>query len=224
MDPQDDPEARIRELERSLADQARKSELGDRRQESYSDPPAAQTPYGAPFHPTPRSWSGIPTRWIVLGVLFIVAIFVAPIVVGMVIMFSAVNSAFDEVRQSPDATSTTTTATTTTTTTSTRTSTTTPTTTEDSIEQVPPNGVHYYGFGVNKTMACNDSSVRIDGDDNTIVIIGHCVSLEVSGTHNDVTVDSADAISAGGSRNHVTYHSGSPRIDNSSSSSVVAHG
>jgi cytoskeletal protein RodZ len=222
VDPQDDPEARIRELERSLADQARKSELVGRRQESYSDPPASPTPYGAPFRPTPRSWSEIPTRWIVLGVLFIVAIFVAPIVVGMVIMFSAVNSAFDEARQSPDATSATTT--TTTTTTSTRTSTTTPTTTEDSIEQVPPNGVHYYGFGVNKTMACNDSSVRIDGDDNTIVIIGHCVSLEVNGTHNDVTVGSADAISAGGSRNHVTYRSGSPRIDNSSSSSVVAHG
>ena len=89
---------------------------------------------------------------------------------------------------------------------------------------MPPNGVHYYGFGVNKTMACNDSSVRIDGDDNTIVLIGHCVSLEVNGTHNDVAVDSADAISAAGSRNHVTYHSGSPRIDNSSSSSIVAHG
>ena len=107
MDPQDDPEARIRELERSLADQARKSELGDRPQQSYSDPPASQTSYGAPFRPTPRTRSGIPTRWIVLGVLFIVVIFVAPIVVGMVIMYTAVNSAFDEARQSPDATSTT---------------------------------------------------------------------------------------------------------------------
>lgn len=50
MEPPDDPEARIRELERPLTDQARTSELGVAQPGGYthsSTPP--QVTYGAPW-------------------------------------------------------------------------------------------------------------------------------------------------------------------------------
>jgi Protein of unknown function (DUF3060) len=70
------------------------------------------------------------------------------------------------------------------------------------------------GVSKNETIACNDGVVHISGITNTVTITGHCVNVTVSGSQNHVTVDAADAISASGLDNQVTYHSGSPQIDN----------
>jgi len=82
MEPDDDPEARIRALEQPLADTARATELGTTPytapNSAYLPPPLPPMPppvqgsyqppgYGAPWAPPPRKTSaGIP--WVVLGV------------------------------------------------------------------------------------------------------------------------------------------------------------
>ena len=83
VEPQDDPEARIRALEQPLADTARATELGTtpytgggayrlrrcRRCRRAPDYGGQYTPpgYGAPWAPAPRKVSaGIP--WVVLGI------------------------------------------------------------------------------------------------------------------------------------------------------------
>lgn len=70
------------------------------------------------------------------------------------------------------------------------------------------------GVSKNETIACNDGVVHVSGVTNTVTITGHCVNVTVSGSQNHVTVDAADAISASGLSNQVTFHSGSPQIDN----------
>jgi hypothetical protein len=80
MDPQDDPEARIKALEQPLADNARATELGATPytgKGTYLPPPVPPVPpmppqapgpgYGAPWAPPPQKTSaGIP--WVVLGI------------------------------------------------------------------------------------------------------------------------------------------------------------
>jgi hypothetical protein len=90
----------------------------------------------------------------------------------------------------------------------------------------PPPGGHLgvAGIGENQAIVCNDSSVDISGVSNTVVITGHCASLTVSGAQNVVTVDTSDAISASGYNNKVTFHSGSPHVDNSGDSNVIGQG
>jgi len=70
MDPQDDPEARIRDLERPLSDMARTSEMGAAQPGPYGYPPTPPPiTYGGPY-PTapPRTTAGLRGWWIVLGV------------------------------------------------------------------------------------------------------------------------------------------------------------
>jgi hypothetical protein len=86
VDPQDDPEARIRELERSLNEQARISEVGTGQPGGYVTPPTPPpVTYGAPLPPIPgaplRTAAGFRGWWIVLAVF---AVGVVPLVVGIV--------------------------------------------------------------------------------------------------------------------------------------------
>jgi hypothetical protein len=46
------------------------------------------------------------------------------------------------------------------------------------------------------------------------------VNVTVSGMQNNVTLDSSDQIGASGFNNVVTYHSGSPNVDNAGSNVV----
>lgn len=75
MNPEDDPEARIRELERPLADVARASELGGSQSGGYTYPPGPPPPpysYGGPFGgPSPRSSSGNRAWWILAAVVVV---------------------------------------------------------------------------------------------------------------------------------------------------------
>jgi Protein of unknown function (DUF3060) len=233
MTPQDDPEARIRELERSLSEQARTSELGTPQQPdvagysalpppvNYGPPPVSYgappvdygvppVNYGAPamnFGTPPRS-SGSGARWVILGAIAVAMIaLVGGIAAYTSSMFSTVSSLTSMVGAPPSM---------------------------PGGKIQAPNGApsvvapgtsqSISGMGENKTIACNDGDVTISGMSNTVVITGHCTKVSVSGMKNVITVDAADSIGASGFNNQITFHSGSPDIQNFGDSNVVQQG
>lgn len=211
MNPEDDPEARIRELERPLADVARASELGGSQSGGYTYPPGPPPPpysYGGPFGgPSPRSSSGNRAWWILAAVVVVGVL----VLVGGIAAFSAQRLSqgnFVVLSPTPSV------------------SRAVPTPTAQPATTLPPAGasLSVSGVNVNRTIACNDSIVCVSGMSNTVVITGHCTSLTVSGMRNSVTVDSVDTIEAAGFNNEVTYHSGSPKISNAGGSNSVQQG
>jgi hypothetical protein len=78
--------------------------------------------------------------------------------------------------------------------------------------------------GAKDTIDCNDGNLRLDGDNNTYAITGHCRRLDIFGSANHVTVDSADTISAFGDDNAVIYHSGAPTINKTGNNNIVTQG
>jgi Protein of unknown function (DUF3060) len=76
--------------------------------------------------------------------------------------------------------------------------------------------------GAKDTIDCNNGNLKLDGDNNTYTVTGNCLRLEIMGSANKVTVDSADTISVIGDDNAVTYHSGAPTINKTGSNNVVA--
>ncbi|RAV00767.1 hypothetical protein DQP58_00630 [Mycobacterium colombiense] len=78
--------------------------------------------------------------------------------------------------------------------------------------------------GAKDTIDCNDGNLRLEGDNNTYTVTGHCRRLDVAGSANHVTVDSADVISVFGDDNAMIYHSGSPTINKTGNNNVVAQG
>ncbi|AKN15417.1 hypothetical protein B586_00770 [Mycobacterium haemophilum DSM 44634] len=232
MEPQDDPEARIRELERPLADSAHSSELGGTQPpHGFSYPPGPPVPplppsygYGDPFRgPSPKPRSGIRLWWI-LGAFFVV--FMLALVGGIAALSAhrlsrgglVILPPTPSISRGPS---------------SPRTSPSGPapsvsrTQTPSAGPSTPPppaGNISISGVNQSRTIVCNDSMVSVSGVSNTVVITGHCASLTVSGVKNSVTVDSVDTIDASGFNNHVTYHSGSPNIDKSGDSNVVQQG
>lgn len=230
MAANDDPEDRIRELERPLADAARASEVGSAQPGSqpYSPGPAGAPPpppwsYGGPFPgPPPQRPPGNPMWWIMgtviaVGVLALaggIAAFAAHQLSGVRSIISSpptISRTFgppSSVTGSPVPSPT-------------RTGTAPP-----STSPTPPPGekISVSGVGEDRTIACNDNVVSVSGVSNTVVITGHCASLTVSGVQNEITVDAVDSIQASGFNNKVTYHSGSPKISNSGGSNVVRQG
>jgi hypothetical protein len=239
MQPQDDPEARIRDLERPLADVARTSELGTTEYPSaagYSSdyntgaymPPPVQT-YGAPpYMGMPQKpKSGFSAWWVFAGIA-VVLIFIA----GAVVIFSATMFKLDsntrppieipevyggggELEEVPSGRPG------------------TPGTpggeviveTPSAAPAVPPPGELHSVSGTNKdeTIACNEGMVSVSGVDNTVTVTGHCVMVSVSGVNNVVTLEASDTISASGFDNQVTYLSGDPDI-HTTGSNVVSRG
>jgi hypothetical protein len=238
MNPQEDPEARIRDLERSLADVARTSELGTGQYgASYGNTPPPPppgyyaAPYATPYPATPypatppRATGGFSWWWLIVATFVIGGVAVgAGVAVFGANLFSSGSSIASSIRDRPDFSG------------GGGTLTGVPTGRPDSpggktqVPQaeppVPPPGavVTIGSIGENTTIACNDSTVTVSGIDNTIVITGHCVHLTVSGIDNVVTVDGADTIEASGSNNRVTFKSGSPEINKSGMDNVVEQG
>jgi hypothetical protein len=215
MEWKDDPEDRIRELERSLTDQASTSELGapaapPTPPPTYGAPFSATRPpsygapfpptYGAPFPATPVK-SGFRLSWILLAVLVVGAVVLAA---GVALFSALISSTPRSSIGSPSS--------------------------RPSISRGPtstsPSGgqVSVSGISTNKTIACTNNAVNVSGVSNTIVITGHCASLTVSGIENTITVDAADKIVASGFNNQITYHSGTPTVNNSGESNVVQQG
>jgi Protein of unknown function (DUF3060) len=245
MNPQDDPEERIRELERPLADTAQASESGlapppGPYPHSYGPPGQATPPppppplppptpwsYGGPLSgPPPRSSSGNRTWWIV-GTVIVVG-FLA--LAGGIAAFAAhqlsgVRSIINSAPTMPSVTGTFGPPSTTTRTPRSPSPSKTRTTTPSTSPTVPPGGsLSISGINENRTVACNDNIVSVSGVSNTVVITGHCKSLTVSGVQNAITVDAVDSIDASGFDNTITYHTGTPKISNAGGSNTVQQG
>jgi hypothetical protein len=252
MNSEDDPEARIRELEQPLADRARASELGDGSDYRYPPPPPGPVPpppgpvlppansglppmsptpapqsygYGNPYpNVTPRSSSGMRWFWILAAVGIIGVL----LLVGGIAAYAARQFSHGDLTV-PSPTETTSAATP-----SGRAPSNGPSTgkthapsTGPSPSATEPAGqpVIVSGINENKTVACSgNSTITVSGISNTVTLTGHCGSVTVSGLNNIVTVDTADTIEATGLNNKVTYHSGSPKINKTGSGNVVEQG
>jgi hypothetical protein len=229
VNPQDDdPEARIRALEQPLADNARATELGSNAYTgggAYQPPPVPPMPppvtgpdyggqytppgYGAPWgQPQRKVSAGIP--WVVLGIGAVVFMAIAA-GVGFVIVNRATSTfpdipgvsipSFPSMPSMPSMPSA-------------------PGMPVEPTAAPPGEQLSVAGMGQTKTLECNDNRVSISGVSNTVTITGHCTTISVSGMQNKITLDTADQISASGFDNVVTYHSGSPDINNAGNNVV----
>jgi Protein of unknown function (DUF3060) len=238
MKSEDDPEARIRELEQPLADAARTSEAGvtpppgkwtaPPPPQSYTAPPGPPMqplplPYGGPF-PGP-SPSGINSRsnrtvWIVAGV-FVIGMIALPAAIFLFTAHQVSRSGMTTFSPIPSIP----TAGPTASATMPPTNATAPSMPSTSVSTAPAGeNITVSGISEARTIACNGGSVSVSGITNNVVITGHCASVIVSGIQNQITVDAADTIQASGSGNQVTYHTGSPTIGNSGIDNVVHQG
>lgn len=240
MTDQDDPEARIRDLERPLADRARTSELG--MGGTHADhPPAPPRPYGTP-PPPPWSYGAPPPQspWpygppvpahtnrtprtlitvLAVGTLVVAAGVAAFLMfgTGAVTVGTGRPTASSGGGSIPGHPSTTRPP---------RTAAPTaaaPSPAEPTPTVVQGGSLSIAGIDTNRTVVCDNGSVSVSGVDNTIVILGHCAALTVSGTGNIVTVESAGTIGVSGFTNRVTFRSGTPQIDTSGLSNIVEQG
>jgi hypothetical protein len=74
------------------------------------------------------------------------------------------------------------------------------------------------------TFVCDRGDMTVGGNTNSVYLAGHCAHLTVKGSHNKVVVDAADAIDIDGSGNQVIYHSGTPQISVGGSGNMVKKG
>ena len=229
MAADDDPEQRIRELERSLSDRA--SELGVGRgdtpvptyipaQDAYPPPPPGAAGY--PSYPPPGAYShhpvmfGTPFQRASPGALRFGWLLVAIPVIGLVIagisfavffqaaddvtsQFSSIHSANPSIGFPAPSRGGT-----------------APTVAEGGTVSVS-------GVSKRESVACDGGSVNVSGVSNTVEITGHCATVIVSGVENTVKVESADSISASGFTNRVTYTSGTPETS-ATGDNVIARG
>jgi hypothetical protein len=241
MNPQDDPEARIRQLEQPLADYGA-VELGATPNSGGSNsalppplpppvsPPPGQ-PYTSPYDAPPMFGPPYPQQVRSSGNGAPIALIFGLIAVAVVVVFGAVAAVMwnmttsdristPRVTQTPGTGGTGSVG---------RSPTGAPTglpgiPDAPTMTTAPPGGqLSVAGVHENKTVACNDSIVSVSGVNNTVTIKGHCQSVTVSGVENQVTVDSADTIGASGFDNVVKYLSGSPKID-ATGSNVIERG
>jgi hypothetical protein len=236
MKSEDDPEARIRELEQPLAEAARASEAGENPPPSkWAPPPGAATPpppgrpmpppqplpYGGLFpSPSPAQYSrSNRTVWIIAGV-FVIGMIALPAAIFLFTAHQVSRSGITTLLPIPSMSSEAPTPSGVMT--QTRAA---PSTSLTAAPTAPKGGkLSVAGINENRTIVCNDSAVDVSGVSNTVVITGHCASLSVSGVQNKVTVQAADSIQASGFNNQITYLAGSPQIDQSGDGNVVQKG
>jgi len=184
----DDPEKRIRELERELADATRPPQST---RYTTGDPPyTANAPYtgdptyvgGSPYGfgvPPRRRKSTFPWLLIVL-VLGIVV----PIVASLLATFVRSTPTRSTLGNGPRTTAP-----------------------SNGPTAVPQGGELRVGGNLTtRTVACNDGKLTLYGYGTTYSVTGHCASLTVGGYNNNVTVDSADTLESTGYSNTVAVH------------------
>lgn len=253
MRPEDDPEARIRDLERPLSDVARNSELGvgahdtshgyvSPSSESYPPPPPGSypppgdypqtaaypqtAPWGAQFPPmSPMPNAGRGRAHVIPVVIAILAFVIAGGVSAYLITKSVPSGPGNRPHISGGGA-----------------------TLSDSPADVPSAGggktlapnappagpeqtppgtgvlVTVAGIGENKTIDCNETILSISGIENTVTVTGHCASLAVSGVDNVVTVDSTNSITVSGFDNRIVFHTGEPQVSSSGNGNTVDRG
>jgi hypothetical protein len=74
------------------------------------------------------------------------------------------------------------------------------------------------------TLVCNHGNLTVDGNTGQVNVTGHCARLTVKGSHNKVNADTADTIDTEGSDNQVVYHTGAPEITVGGSANTVNRG
>ena len=247
MEPDGDPEARIRDLERPLADRAYNNEMGTQPYEvaptadmsvpPYQGPPYPQpgaSQFGSPQYGAPQFGSPYyaPPQQVVRKrspALWLLPLIVGIIVVGSVgaVLFfnlSSFNTGSPVRPPSPGISGG-------------GGSVDTPEieipTPEipfpfdpsDEVETVEAGDtLSLGGIEQRKTVVCNQGTVNISGMTNTIEVQGDCAGVSVSGMNNIVTVESAGSITASGFDNKVTYRSGSPEVSQSGTGNVIEQG
>ncbi|MGA5542560.1 DUF3060 domain-containing protein [Mycobacterium sp. NPDC051198] len=234
MDPKDDPEARIRELERPLTDAAQASELGIGKAAGPSGPPPTQPwtnafpppppgppapwpgyePYPAP--PPPRRTSGATPFFILFGALTVILVAGG---IAATVMFSNTDTRTTDAADTDTVTDSQST-----------------TIRQTTINGVPVPGsvaptevpagetVIVSGIKEHRTVECRENTVIVSGIENEIEILGHCIAVTVSGVENVITVESVETIGVSGFDNRVTYRSGEPEVSKSGQSNVVEAG
>lgn len=247
MSRDDDPEARIRELERAMNEQARASELTEPGQQWVAPRPAVRQPPMAQYNQynqykrPQKAWPpqlSVPTasdstsRRLLFAAV-ILAVLIGPVIAGIVLVSNLTGTKHKtflppSTGRQPSV------------------SVAVPTVAPGDESSVVVNGTTVQsgpglvelpsqsddpskplviaGVRGSRTLACNDRAVNISGVSNSVTITGHCSTIEVSGIDNTVIVDSADKIRTSGVNNHVTYHSGSPEIPTPSGSNTVSRG
>jgi hypothetical protein len=252
MTSEDDPEARIRELEQPLADAARASEAGNPPPGKWAPPPApafppSAQPYGDAIPPPPPPYGGaapppLPysgsfgstssfgtgsrTRvWWILAAVFVVGMIALPAAILFFTARTVSHSGITTLLPNPTYVPTVAAP---------------PggvTPAPSAVPSAPPTSgptaaptapagasLEISGIDEVKTIACNNSIIHISGITNQVTITGHCASVHVSGSKNAITVDASDAIEVSGIENHVTYHTGSPTVHQSGIDNVVQQG
>ena len=72
---------------------------------------------------------------------------------------------------------------------------------------------HITGQGIEQTLDCNDSTLLVDGSDNTINALGSCWAVTVQGSSNIIVADNiVDNVLVYGSNQTVFYKSGDPTV------------
>jgi len=248
MNSDDDPEARIRELEQPLADAAHASEVGNPPPGKWAAPPAPAfpppaQPYGGTTPPPPPAYGGaapppLPysgsfgstsslgtgsrsTVWWILAAVFVIGMIALPAGILFFTTRTISHSGITTLLPNPTAA---------------------PTVVAPSGGVTPNPGIAptnlptaaptapagasltISGINVTRTIACNNSIISVSGVQNTVIITGHCASLSVSGVQNKVTVEAVDSIEASGFNNQITYRNGSPSIDKSGDGNIVQQG
>lgn len=234
MDPQDDPEARIRALEQPSIDMARASELGQLQagpgygyvpplgtSGSYPPPPAT-VPHPAwgtgdvtfPTLGTPTNSAGGKAAFIVPVVIAVIALAAA----GGVTLYLMSGPSERPSISGGGATLTD------------RPSIGEPTPAPGTVappadEPLPPGtSTSIAGIGERKSLACNDTIVSISGFDNTVELTGRCAMVSVSGKDNVVTIDESAVIGVSGFDNRIVFHAGEPEVTNSGFGNTVDRG
>jgi hypothetical protein len=240
MEPDDDPEARIRDLERPLSDVARNSELGvgayDAAYGHVPPPPGSYPPPGA--YPQTAQWDSQfpamspmpttgPSRAYVIPVVIAVLAFVIAGGVSMYLFTQSVPSGPGNRPEMSGGGSTLSDAP------STGGGKAVLPTTGAVAPDGPPTGsdqaptgttVTISGIGQHKTIDCDQTILTISGMENTVTVTGQCASLSVSGMNNVVTVDSTDSIGVSGFDNRIVFHTGDPQVSNSGRGNTVDRG
>jgi hypothetical protein len=237
MKSEDDPEARIRELERPLAEAARASEAGENPPPSKWAPPSGAAmppppgppmppppslPYGGLFpSPSQAAYSRSSRMWWIIAGVFVIGMIALPAAIFLFTAHQVSRSGMTTLLPIPSISSEAPTPSGA----MTQTRAAAPSTSLTAAPTAPKGGnLSVAGINVNRTIVCNDSSVNVSGVSNTVVITGHCASLSVSGVQNKVTVQAADSIQASGFNNEITYLAGSPQIDKSGQGNAVQKG
>lgn len=239
MKSEDDPEARIRELEQPLAEAARASEAGENPPPSKWAPPpgaAMPPPAGPPMQPLPLPYggsfpgpspSGINSRsnrtWWILAAVFVIGMIALPAAIFLFTAHQVSRSGLPTMFPTPIIPSNSPTPPGG----MTQTPAAGPSSSSTSEPPAPaPAGDNLTISGINKTqtVTCNANAVNVSGISNKVVIKGLCKSLHVSGVQNVITIDAVGIIEVSGFSNQITYHGGSPSIDKSGDGNVVQRG